>query len=75
MGDLLSTNNWASGPFNEKKPFGNASVIKGDNIGKSMDRYRAFNAARAGTATPEQRILLEECDRLINDVIDRRDGE
>ncbi len=62
--------------YNEKKPWGkHGHPIQGDNIEKSRERYAAQKAMRAGTATPEQVALVQECDLLIRQAIERRDGQ
>jgi hypothetical protein len=67
---------WDTKPYNEKKPFGkDASVVAGDNISKSKERYQAMRAYKEGRATAEQVVLLHECDRLIVQVIEESEGD
>lgn len=57
-------------PFNEKQPWGKgATAVKGDNIEFSRERYAATQACRRGTATPEQRMLVEETDQIIQEAL------
>ena len=51
---------WAD--FNENKPFGKGTVIGGDNISHSRVRYDAVKAMKAGTASPEQMLLVHDAD-------------
>ena len=48
--------------FNEKKPFGDGTIIGGDNIPHSRIRHTAVLAVKAGTASPEQMQLVHDAD-------------
>ncbi len=61
---------WA--PFNENKPFGKGSVVGGDGIPFGKTRRAATLAVRAGTATPEQTLLVHETDRIIAEALEIR---
>jgi hypothetical protein len=61
---------WDDKPFNEKRPFGRgATVVGGDNIEFSRMRREAIIAVKEGRATPDQRLLVEDADRVITECL------
>ena len=70
----LGKTGWDSAPYNEKRPFGRgATVVGGDNIEFSRERRTAIIAVKAGRATPEQRALVEDADRIIQECLEGRE--
>jgi len=64
---------WDNKEFNERKPFGaGATVVAGDNIQHSRNRWEAIKAMRSGRATPEQAALVHETDELFKDAMSQR---
>lgn len=73
-GSGITFTGWADGPFNEKKPFGKVdAVVAGDNIEFSQQRWDAIKAVRTGRATPEQRALVMETDRVMQEALGLRE--
>ena len=66
---------WAEGKFNERKPFGKGTVVGGDNIEFSQQRWEAIKAVKSRTATPEQAALVLEADEKIQEAIALIDEE
>lgn len=60
---------WDKGTFNENNPFGKATVVGGDNIEFSRERWDATKAMKRGKATPEQAALVRETDRIMQEAI------
>jgi hypothetical protein len=60
-------------PFNENKPFGKGTVVSADNVAHSKTRWEATKAVRAGTATPEQTLLVHETDRIMQEALSLRE--
>lgn len=60
---------WSDQPFNENKPFGKGSVVGGDNIDFSRQRWEAIKAVKARTATPEQTQLVHDADLIYQEAL------
>ena len=64
---------WDSKPFNEDKPFGKGTVVGGDNIDHSRERWEAIKAVKAHTATPAQTQLVHYADLWIQHALEARE--
>ncbi len=67
----MGNTGWAKEAYNEKRPFGRgATIVGGDNIEFSRERRQAIIAVKANRATPEQRALVEDADRIIQECLE-----
>ena len=64
---------WDNKPFNEDKPFGKGTVIGGDNIDHSAERWEAIKAVKARRATPEQIQLVHDSDQWMQNALAARE--
>lgn len=59
-------------PYNARNPFGKSTVVAGDNIPFSRDRWEATKAVRLGRGTPEQIALVNETDLIMQEAVSQR---
>ena len=68
------TTGWDIKPYNEDAPFGKKStVVGGDNIPLSAERWDAIKAVKAGKATPEQTQLVHDADIWMQNALAQRE--
>jgi len=64
---------WDNAPFNENKPFGKGTVVGGDNIDHSRERWEAIKAVKERRATPQQTQLVHDADMWYQNAQEKRD--
>jgi hypothetical protein len=65
---------WDSKPFNEDNPFGKKStVVGGDNILHSKQRWEAIKAVKENRATPAQQQLVHDADIWMQNALAQRE--